>query len=406
MQAKTTYIVLALLAMGPFGLCSCMSVRQGKTPVVNAPAPAPPTQKVPPAPQQNIPGVKPEARTLPLATKGRFIVDQAGNRVKLAAVNWYGASDGNHIVGGLDAAPRSTIIANIRALGFNAIRLPFSNAMLQVKDPVPAALLAANPDLIGKIPLEIYDVIVHDLQAAGIYVILNNHTTSAVWCCGEDENALWFTDTFTAEQWMSDWQSLAQRYRDTPFVVGADLRNEVRSGPFGSPNWGGGDRFDWRSAAETAGNRILAVNPNLLIIVEGISWATDLSGAGRQPVRLNRPGRLVYSAHCYSWSPGPDGGSLQHANHAAMEQSLMGQWLYITDVPIFVGEFGAGPDDDHHWLTNFAQILGDNDLDFGVWPLNVGPTAAGNNEVWGLLTTDWQRPISDWRAVLYQSIGH
>ena len=39
---------------------------------------------------------------LPLHTKGRFIVDEGGNRIKLACVNWYGAEEMDFVVAGLE----------------------------------------------------------------------------------------------------------------------------------------------------------------------------------------------------------------------------------------------------------------------------------------------------------------
>jgi endoglucanase len=46
--------------------------------------------------------------------------------------------------------------------------------------------------------------------------------------------------------------------------VGADLRNELRSGA----TWGGSDpKLDWHAAAERGGNAVLGVNPLLLIMV-------------------------------------------------------------------------------------------------------------------------------------------
>ena len=40
--------------------------------------------------------------SLPLHTKGRFIVDEEGNRIKLACVNWYGAEEMDFVVAGLE----------------------------------------------------------------------------------------------------------------------------------------------------------------------------------------------------------------------------------------------------------------------------------------------------------------
>ena len=76
-----------------------------------------------------------KARTaLPLATDGRWIVDSAGHRVKLASVNWYGAEEADFIPGGLNCQSVAAIAKQIRDDGFNSVRLPWSNAMLE-EDP-------------------------------------------------------------------------------------------------------------------------------------------------------------------------------------------------------------------------------------------------------------------------------
>ena len=93
-----------------------------------------------PAVKAPVSGYDPE---MPLHTRGRFIVDANDRRVKLASVNWYGASDTHMVPGGLDRAPLTQIVAQIKALGFNSVRLPFSNFMLHVKH-VEDEAVAAN----------------------------------------------------------------------------------------------------------------------------------------------------------------------------------------------------------------------------------------------------------------------
>ena len=81
---------------------------------------------------------------------------------------------------------------------------------------------------------------------------------------------------------------LAQRYANNPTVIGADLHNE----PHSPACWGCGDMAtDWRLAAERAGNAILQVNPNWLIVVEGVDcfggqctwWGGMLQGVTNFP---------------------------------------------------------------------------------------------------------------------------
>ena len=65
--------------------------------------------------------------TPPLRTAGRYIVDATGNRFKLSSVNWHGASDVHYVAMGLDVRHRSEIARTIRQMGFNSVRLPYSD---------------------------------------------------------------------------------------------------------------------------------------------------------------------------------------------------------------------------------------------------------------------------------------
>eukprot|EP00971_Amphidinium_carterae_P122661 2428335-Amphidinium_carterae.1 len=49
--------------------------------------------------------------------------------------------------------------------------------------PHPHMTLAANPDLQGKSPLQVFDAAIEVLTGEGILVILNNHVSSKMWCC-------------------------------------------------------------------------------------------------------------------------------------------------------------------------------------------------------------------------------
>ena len=59
----------------------------------------------------------------------------------------------------------------------------------------------------------------------------------------------------------------------------------------------------YRVALFDKGNRLLEINPDLLIIVEGILSAGNLMGALIHPIELSRPEKLVYSGHIYPFSP-------------------------------------------------------------------------------------------------------
>jgi endoglucanase len=57
-------------------------------------------------------------------------------------------------------------------------------------------------------------------------VILNNHISSAGWCCSEkDGEGLWWTDTYPENVWFQHLTLLANTYRQYEKVIGFDLRN-------------------------------------------------------------------------------------------------------------------------------------------------------------------------------------
>ncbi|MGH3123899.1 MAG: cellulase family glycosylhydrolase, partial [Streptosporangiaceae bacterium] len=67
-------------------------------------------------------------------TSGNQILDSAGNPVRIAGINWYGFETPDEIAHGLWAQDYHAIINDIRNLGYNTIRIPFSNQM--VEDPI------------------------------------------------------------------------------------------------------------------------------------------------------------------------------------------------------------------------------------------------------------------------------
>lgn len=163
--------------------------------------------------------------------------------------------------------------------------------------------LSANPELQDLTSMEVFDAVVSGLTSAGLMVILNNHNSAAGWCCSDhDGEGLWWTHKYPEEVWLEALEGMADRYQDNPLVVGMDLRNELRSAHGHSPTWGDGSvKYDWGLAAEKAGSNVLAVNPNLLIIVEGLEYAGTVEGAKVDPVELTHPAQIVYSGHLYTW---------------------------------------------------------------------------------------------------------
>ena len=100
----------------------------------------------------------------PFTTNDGYIVDHLGQRLLLQSVNWCGASDAdNNVVMGLEHNSVSAIASLIWSIGFNSVRLPFSNQMVQELEPISSGKLTRNPKLKGKSPLAVFDVVVETL---------------------------------------------------------------------------------------------------------------------------------------------------------------------------------------------------------------------------------------------------
>ena len=341
----------------------------------------------------------------PLRAQGRYILDGNGTRVKLASINWYGASDEQNIAGGLETRHRREIAATIRRLGFNSVRLPYSDEMVATNPLVPDALLAANADLQrrGLRALDIYEAVVGALSEAGIATIVNNHNTQSTWFTGMTLcDATWHNEYIpfcrvkqTEDQWIEHWETVMERFVDNPYVIGADLRNEVH-GFYGTVSWEG-----WATACERAGERLLKMQPEWLMFVEGISSANDVSGARERPVVYSVPGRVVYSAHVYAWSGWGSLDPFNRRKYPSFVQEMRKNWAYLLEgdvAPVWVGEFGVGVSADkrdRHYWDNLMRYLLEVDADFGYWALNPRKPHDNEYESYSILGDDWKSEIRD-----------
>jgi len=339
---------------------------------------------------------QPPRITPPLHTEGYRIFDSAKHPVRLTSVNWYGFDQKEYVAGGLDHAPLAEIIRQIQQIGVNSVRIPWANETLEHNPFPPAYSISANPQFKNMRAMEIMDAVIAALASAHIMVILDNHVSRADWCCSEtDGNGLWYNTDYPEDHWLADWKAIARRYRNQPWVIGADLRNELRSGA----TWGGSDpKLDWHAAAERGGNAVLSANPRLLIMVEGPEYSTNLSGFDKLPVHLPVPDRLVYSPHAYHDQKHP------FANLDEMKLGYEARVGYLFHaqpaVPLWVGEFGTcqnldcGANSD--WFRLFIRLLQQDDrLSWSYWPLN-GTQSSGmtrkydNVETYGLLSPDYK----------------
>ncbi len=326
----------------------------------------------------------------PLRAVGGKLVDVGGREVRLTGVNWSGGETHVFAPHGLWTRGWQDMLDQIVKAGFNTIRLPFSNQLLEPETLPKLIDFRKNQDLVGLTGLQVMDQIIDGAGARGLSVILDRHLTRA-----DAPSELWYTDQVPEARWIDDWVMLADRYRHQRAVIAADLHNE----PHGHATWGDGNPLtDWRRAAEQAGNAILDANPDWLIVVQGIEryasdlywWGGNLMGARRFPVRLSDPGKLVYSAHDYGprvylqpWFQAPDFPS----NLAVLWQR---HWGYLKSeglAPILIGEFGGrsmGQDLEGMWQRSLVDFLRANALSYTYWSWNPDSGDTG-----GILESNW-----------------
>ena len=357
-----------------------------------------------------------QAYALPFKAAGNAITDQKGKRLQLKSVNWFGAESGEFVVGGLDKQPLDKIVMLIKEGGFNSVRLPWCNELVEKNPLILSNLLTANPKLQGKKALEILDAVIKELGNKGLYVILDNHRSRGDWCCDESHgDGLWYTAAYPETAWLADWQFMAKRYLDNKMVIAYELRNEIRPDPSLELKATWGDKnpaTDWHLAATACGNLLLKINSNALIIVGGTDYQEHLKYVKDFPVILKVPNHLVYAAHDYTWWHKPE----DLASADAFEKAVYDRWGFVLQpgrrytAPVYISEWGgctqpnskgeACTQDRIDFVFTFAQYLQKHQLDWAYWPLN-GTQAGGYNrikgdvEAYGLLNPQWSAYAND-----------
>ena len=343
-----------------------------------------------------------------LHVEGNQLYDNANKPVRITGVNWFGFETTACVVHGRWKRDYKIMLNQIKDVGFNTIRLPWAN---HIMDPNrnPMTIGFGNTDPVDQTPntnsdlkdmncLETLDAIIDYAGKIGLRIILDNHSREPD---AYMQETLWYTDKFTEEQWIADWVTLAERYKDNPTVIGFDLNNE----PHVNATWGNSNpSTDWNKACERCGNAILEANPNVLIIVEGVEkyngdgywWGGNLSGVRDYPINISNPSKLVYSMHEY----GPNVHNQEWFSAPDFPNNMPKVWYdhfgFIRDENIghlLCGEFGiqANSGVQKTWFIEFMKAYGaDTSWTFWCWNPNSGDTG-------GILDTNWET-IVDWKV--------
>ncbi|KAK9108309.1 hypothetical protein Syun_024320 [Stephania yunnanensis] len=346
-----------------------------------------------------------------LHTDSRWIVDESGNRVKLACVNWP-----SHLqpvlAEGLNKRPLDGIAKEIVEMGFNCVRLTwplylatndsFSSLTVQqsfhnlgLNDSL-AGIALNNPSITNLTLIQAYQWVVRKLGENNVMVILDNHLSVPGWCCsGSDGNGFFGDEYFDPEQWLEGLAKMATLFNNTQNVVGMSLRNELRGPGQNVPTW-----FKYM---QEGAERVHSANPNVLTILSGLSFDNDLGFLGNRPVSLTYNGKLVFELHWYGFSDGSawaSGNPNQVCRNVV--NSLKGRALFLLSHgwPLFVSEFGidetGSNENDNRYSNCMFGLMAELDLDWAVWGLQgsyyLRQGTVELDETFGVLSFDWSRP--------------
>ena len=375
-----------------------------------------------------------------LHTDGNRILDKDNKEVWLTGVNWFGYNTGTNTFDGLW---NSELVSSVKAIadhGFNLIRVPMSAELINqwAASEYPEANYnqAYNTNLNSMNSLEIFDYFLKLAEENGMKVMPDIHSAETD-ASGHTVN-LWYTDKVSTKEYYAALEWMAKRYKDNDTIIAYDLKNE----PHGKPNEGkeaaiwNDSKADnnWKYVAETAAAKILANNPNVLIMVEGTEiypknikkngdysstdskdyyfnwWGGNLRGVKDYPVDLGKyQDKLVYSPHDYGPTVYEQDWFKDSYNYESLKKDCwQDNWLYIhTDniAPLLIGEWGGFMEEPNlKWMTALRKLIKTNHLHHTFWCFN-----ANSGDTGGLVLDDfttWDEEKYEFvKEVLWQENG-
>ena len=353
-----------------------------------------------------------------LHVEGNTIVDEQGNKVWLTGANWFGFNATERTFHGLWAANLETSIADIAAHGINILRVPISTELLlewsKDEATVPSINTYVNPELDGLDSLEVFDQVLAISKQYGLKILLDVHSAEA------DNSghftALWYTDSITSTDFKEAWEWVAKRYTDDDTLIAFDIENEPHGQPWAASSFAkwddSTDENNFKYACESVSNAILAINPKVLVLCEGIEsyptdgitwtsgdeddyysnwWGGNLRGVKDYPVDLgDNQDQLVYSPHDYGPLVFQQAWFYEGFTRETLYQDVWkDNWMFIHEeeiAPLLIGEWGGYMDggDNETWMIALRDQMIDNGIHHTFWCLNPNSGDTG-----GLWNNDW-----------------
>ncbi|MBQ8514286.1 MAG: cellulase family glycosylhydrolase [Ruminococcus sp.] len=379
---------------------------------------------------------------------GSKLYDKDGNQVWLTGANWFGFNCTENFPHGLWSADADALLSTVADHGVNCIRFPVSTELLvswMNGTPLePVGLNASNnPDYMFNPDfcdadgntmdsMGIFDVLMQKMKKYGIKAIIDVHSPASH-NSGHNYN-LWYYEAsaadadnmavaadgtqMTTEMWVDSLVWLADKYKNDDTIIAYDLKNEPHGKrgydgttcPSDIAKWDGStDENNWAYAATECGKAILEVNPNALILIEGVEqypkteqgytydtadlwnapasqspwhgawWGGNLRGVRDYPVDFGSDtlnSQIVYSPHDY----GPSVYNQTWFDKDFTTQTLLDDywydtWAYINEediAPLLIGEWGGHMDGDKNqkWMELLRDYMIENHINHTFWCLN------------------------------------
>jgi endoglucanase len=351
---------------------------------------------------------------------GSKVVDRNGNMVWMTGTNWFGFNTGTNAFDGLWSCNLEEALSAMADRGINLLRLPISTQLLlewkNGTPPMSASInQSTNPNLAGKNSLQIFEITLAHCKKIGMKIMVDVHSP------GSDAmghmDPLWYKGAITPQIYKDTWVWLADRYKNDDTIVAFDLENEPHGKPWQSADsarWDASSHVNnWKNTTEETAKLVLAVHPNILIMVEGIEatpkagydytataedayfgnwWGGNLRGVKANPVNLGaKQAQLVYSPHDYGplvyeqpWLKG------DFTAQSLYNNCWKDNWAYIMEdniAPLLIGEWGGFMDGgkNQRWMTYLRDYIAANKIHHTFWCFN-----ANSGDTGGLVSHDFK----------------
>ncbi len=325
-------------------------------------------------------------------TNGHRIEDSANQPIRIAGINWFGLETSNFAPHGLWARGYRSMLDQIKAQGFNTIRLPYSNQLFDAGSTPNGIDFAQNPDLAGLTGVQIMDKIVAYAGQIGLRILLDRHRPDAAGAVRTlvhrelRRSALdpRLDDARGTLRGQRDGDRRRSAQRAARCRVLGVRRRHARLAPGRRAR----RQRDPRRQSELADHRRRRGELRRKELLVG----RQPRRRRRAPVRLNVANRLVYSIHDYPasvyaqpWFSAPNYPN----NLPALWDATWGYLHRTGTAPVLVGEFGTrlATTSDQQWLTALASYLGTgvDGIHWTFWSWNPNSADTG-----GILKDDWQ----------------